>query len=268
MSYFDSDRELDDILYGDDAGDSRGGRTFSQTEVDRIVRERLNRMKRQVEERDKQFKQLYAIDVDEALRYAQERAGRGEWNVDTALQQAATMFGQPPQQGQPAPQPQVRVPVPGQQPPADDRLSQIEAQQRAIIQRQLDEEEGMDFSNRFPGVVFEQLPPEVVALRRSSPLLPDGRPAISLKQAYLMYLGENAGQQAQQVRQQAARDTLANVQRRNSLVSEGATYNPARGKDVEVLDPVDRMVARDAFGMSDQELLKYRQMAERARQNI
>lgn len=253
--FLDDDDDVESLL-GLDADDDLDDAVIPKSRVQALVRKRLEKAQRSADRKMEEFKAVYGVTPDEAVALATAKAnGMGvttppiqtqvpprpvqslAWNPNEALSQSG-------------------IPNTGAR---DPRIDAVEQRVNEILQGKQLEAEAMEFSRKYPGVTFEQIPVEVRNRREAG--------GVTLVEAMDMYVGNTVDARTADARRQGAEGALRNVQRNRGMFSEGSdlagTKTPG---EVAFINPDDKEFINDILGMSDKQFIKAQQRAKQYKQ--
>lgn len=251
--------DLDDFDLEDVIGEeSEASEEFSQEEVipksraREIVQKRLARERNKMKALEDQFREVYGLSPEEVLEFgrkeiAKHRAASAGWPV-------AGSGGA----GNPAvADVSASSSAPKEETAADPVVQKVLGLERRLAEmdaaRQL-EREAADFVRKYPGVRFEDIPPEVLQRRAMG--------GVTLAEAYKLYM---ADKEAAEAAKRAAEETARNIKAREKVRAEGADYSGGTDEGVGSLTQEEREFAR-VWGMTPKEFLAYRYKVQRLKE--
>lgn len=243
LDLFDLDLDFDD---DDTSSDDR----IPKTRVQEIVKKRLEQERKKtvpVLDKVSKFKEVYGVDLDEAIRFAEaEKSKQRQPQVLQTPQQPGGVTGVA-----------SGTAVPPQAPPLDPvtaKLIEIDNWRRQMTEQAQREREAVEFVSKYPDVKFEDIPKEVLERRQ--------RGGVTLAEAYELVMGDK---RAAEAAKRAAEAATKNYRSREFSRTEGPDFSGGAPDDTGSLTDEERKFA-SMYGMSPKEYVKYKVIVKQSKE--
>lgn len=259
--------DLDDFDLEDVVGDeSETSEESSQEEMipksraREIVQKRLARERNKMKAFEEQFREVYGLSPEEVLEFGRREIAKYRTSAGTHAGWPATVASGPGSGGagdKATVDESVRPGASKETATTDPVVQKVLDLERRLIEmdtaRQL-EREAADFVRRYPGVRFEDIPPEVLQRRAMG--------GVTLAEAYKLYM---ADKEAVEAAKRAAEETARNIKAREKVRAEGADYSGGTDEGAGSLTQEEREFAR-TWGMTPKEFLAYKYKVQKLKE--
>ncbi|MDD4721983.1 MAG: hypothetical protein PHR07_04500 [Acidaminococcaceae bacterium] len=233
----DDDLESEDLFdldLDDDEQDADLDEVVPKARVRELVKKRLAQERKKTGpaiEAQKRFKEVYGVDIDEALKFGTEEKQRM-----TA----------------PRVDPEVQAQLDAN--PVVKKLVEIDQWRVGEMQSRQMEREALEFVNKYPGVNYKDIPQEVLDRRK--------RGGLTLAEAYAIGTGTERMQEAAR---KAAEGATRDYQSRQFMRTEGPDFSGGSKTDTNTLTDEERKFASN-YGMKPKEYIRYRAMLQKMKE--
>lgn len=233
LDLFDLDLDLDD--------NEREEETIPKARAQELIKKRIDQERKKtapILDKANKFKEVYGVDLDEAIRFAEAEKQPGMPPTATA---GAGSAGQQP------------VPTVD---PVLAKFAEIDNWRRQVTEQAQREREALEFVNKYPNVRFEDIPKEVLERRQ--------RGGVTLTEAYDLIMGDK---KAVEAAKRAAETATKDYRSREYSRVEGPDFSGGGSDDMGSLTDDERKFA-SMYGMSPKEYIKYKTLVKNTREGM
>jgi hypothetical protein len=232
----DDDLENEDLfdLDMDDDQDVDLDEVVPKARVRELVKKRLAQERKKtapVIEAQNKFKEVYGVDINEALQFGtEERQRMAAPRVDPVVQAQLDAN------------------------PVVKKIVEIDQWKANEIQTRQMEREALEFVQKYPGVQYKDIPQEVITRRQ--------RGGLTLAEAYALGTGS---ERIQEAARKAAEGATRDYQSRQFTRTEGPDFSGGGKTDTNTLTDEERKFASN-YGMKPKEYIRYRAMLQKMKE--